>query len=110
MGKYDDITPEKLRARLVRFARLIIKLEERGDLLERSPALLKLLGELRQMLFAYEVRYTGKLLPRESGEESTEDPADPEIEDSFRIVREALERQRELQDELRDRLFPDDED
>ncbi|MGD2067352.1 MAG: hypothetical protein PVI57_01605 [Gemmatimonadota bacterium] len=113
MGTYDDITPEQLRKRLARFARLVLKLEERGDLLERSPAIMKLMGELRRMLFAYEVRCTGNLLPRK-GEEEADAPAemedtDPSIEDSARIVQEALERERELQDELRDRLFPDDD-
>lgn len=121
MGSYDDITPEQLRKRLARFARLVLKLEERGELLDRSPAIMKLLGELRRMLFAYEVRCTGNLLPREKEEEAAEasaemeesDPSveesDPSIEESARIVQEALDRERELQDELRDRLFPDDD-
>ena len=40
MGKYDDITPEKLRSELLRFARLITKMEEEGVLLEKTPSVL----------------------------------------------------------------------
>ena len=112
MSAYDDITADELRSRLTSFARLVLKLEERGELLDRLPALMKLLGELRRMLFAYEVRCTGKLVPAEPDpDHEAEDPGvDQEITDSLRIVEEALERERELQDELRDRLFPDDAD
>lgn len=116
MGAYDDITPEQLRSRLVRFARLVLKLEERGELLERSPAVMKLMGELRRMLFAWEVRGTarlGRTGDDEAGRGDEEPVADEEedvdFDDSLRIVREALDRERELQDELRDRLFPDDD-
>ena len=114
MGAYDDITSEELRERLVRFARLILKLEQREELLDRSPELMKLLGELRRMLFAWEVRCTARLAPREeepgAGAAPEGGEEDPLIDDSLRVVREALERERELQDELRDRLFPDDPD
>lgn len=119
MGAYDDITPEQLRSRLVRFAKLVLKLEERGELLDRSPAVMKLMGELRRMLFAWEVRGTARLgrTGDEEGEErdgesdADENGEDEEVDfdDSLRIVREALDRERELQDELRDRLFPDDD-
>jgi hypothetical protein len=108
MGKYDDITPEKLRSELLRFARLITKMEEEGVLLEKTPSVLRLLGELRQMLFAHEVRYTKKLLPPEKAAEDKEKPverADPGLEDSRRIVEEALRREKELQEELEKRLF-----
>jgi hypothetical protein len=105
MGKYDDITPERLRSELLRFARLITKMEEDGVLLDKTPSVLRLLGELRQMLFAHEVRYTKKLLPAEKTEEKPVERVDPALEDSRRIVEEALRREKELQDELEKRLF-----
>jgi hypothetical protein len=106
MGKYDDITPEKLRSELLRFARLITKMEEEGVLLDKTPSVLRLLGELRQMLFAHEVRYTKKLLPPEkTAPEKPVERADPGLEDSRRIVEEALRREKELQEELEKRLF-----
>lgn len=110
MGRYDDITPEELREQLLRFARLIRAMEKRNVLLEKTPSLLRLLGELRRMIFAYEVRVTRNLAPR-APDEASEAPSVAEptslVDESVRIVREALERERELQDELRDRLFPD---
>lgn len=114
MGRYDDITPEQLRTKLRRFARLVLKLEEKDMLLEKSPALLKLLGELRQMLFAWEVRGTRNLTPKdeedEAGPGAAEAPQDEEARESMRIVREALEREEELRDELRDRFLGGEED
>lgn len=114
MGRYDDITPEQLRTKLLRFARLVLKLEEKDMLLEKSPALLKLLGELRQMLFAWEVRGTRNLTPREDEDEDgstgPETPEDEEVRESLRIVQEALEREEELRDELRDRFLGGEED
>jgi hypothetical protein len=122
MGKYDDITPAQLRAELVRFGRLVLKMEETGILLERSPTLLKMLGELRQMLFAYEVMHTGNLVPTEEKRQERErlqerilgpraEEEDAMVRESLRVVREALEREQELQDEIEDGLFsPDDDD
>jgi hypothetical protein len=104
MGRYDDITPEELRAQLLRLARLIRAMEKQGVLLNKTPSILRLLGELRQMIFAYEVRVTRNLAPSDDGR------ADSELDESLRIVNEALDRERELQDELRDRFFPDDPD
>ena len=107
MGKYDDITPDRLRSELLRFARLLLTMEERGVLLEKSPTVLRLLGELRQMLFAYEVRGTRRLAPGEegplesaAGKEAPEKHDDPATRESLRIVREALERERRLLEEL----------
>ena len=106
MGKYDDITPERLRSELLRFARLIVKMEEEGVLLDKTPSVLRVLGELRQMLFAHEVRYTKKLLPPEKAEDKPPaDRPDPALDDSRRIVEEALRREKELQEELEKRLF-----
>ena len=111
MSRYDDITPEELRERLVKFARLVLKLEERDELLARSPAVMKLIGELRRMLFAYEVRCTKRLAPPDelSDEELAAAETEGADDESLRIVREALEREEELQNELRDRLFPDED-
>lgn len=113
MGKYDDITPEQLRAELVRFARVLLKMDEEGVLLEKSPMLLKLLGELRQMLFAYEVRSTKRLAPPEGGEGVQEAAAasaeaDAATRESLRIVREAVERERRFLEDLH-RDLPDED-
>ena len=118
MGRYDDITPEQMRAELLRFADLLQRMDRDGLLLRASPRILKLLGELRQMLFAYEIRGArhlgGKDLPGSSGEPGEAPSAESEGsgEDSLRIVREALRRERELQDELERRLLDrqDDQD
>jgi len=111
MGKYDDITPERLRSEVLRFARLLQKMDEEGVLLDKSPSILRLLGELRQMLFAYEVRYTKKLLPSEKARGEKASPAeDPAVRESARIVQEALRREKELQEELEKRLFRDRDD
>ncbi len=85
---------EKVRRALMAFADLIRSLDAQGRLADSTPLLLSRLGDLRQLLFDYEVRFTERLLP-------VEDPAERE---SRRIVREALERQRELLDHLEDDL------
>ena len=108
MGKYDDITPERLRAELLRFARLLTKMEEEGVLLQKTPSVLRLLGELRQMLFAHEVRYTKKLMPAETNERPGARANDQALADSLRVVQEALRREKELQEELEKRLFRDE--
>jgi hypothetical protein len=109
MGRYDDITPEKLRAELLRFADLIQRMDRDEVLLRSSPRILKMLGELRQMLFAYEIRGArhlgGKDLPGQEGPApESKGPAgnDP---DSWRVVQEALRREKELQEELERRLL-----
>ena len=119
MGRYDDIDGAELEERLRKLARLIRALDREGLLLPRTGSLLRLLGELRQMIFAYEVRCTRNLLPDDdeslpdggsgeaSGEGGRRGSASPRPSDSERIVQEALERERELQDELRQRLFGD---
>ena len=80
------------------------------DLLRSSPRILKLLGELRQMLFAFEIRGArhlgGKDLPGSAGApEDTDGRGAGAVEDSLRVVREALQREKELHDELERRLF-----
>lgn len=105
MGKYDDITPERLRSEILRFARLLQKMDEEGVLLDKTPSVLRMLGELRQMLFAHEVRYTRKLLPSQKPDQPPDQAPDPGLDDSRRVVEEALRREKELQEELERRLF-----
>ena len=113
MGRYDDITPEKLRAELLRFSELVQRMDRDQVLLRSSPRILKLLGELRQMLFAFEVRGAkhlgGNDLPGDAEESGPATMAGPEPESS-RIVQEALLREKELQDELERRLFESKDD
>ena len=80
---------EKVRRALMAFADLIRRLEREGRLERATPLLLGRLGDLRRLLFEFEVRYTERLLPIE----------DPLERESRRIVREALEREREMLDE-----------
>lgn len=115
MGRYDDIEPEEVRRQLVHVARLILRLEEEGDLLREAPRLQQLLGDLRQRLFAYEVRCAAKLGPEEEPREENEketgdDVEDPVLRESLRVVREALERQEELLDELESGIPPEDDE
>lgn len=77
---------ETVRAQLLHLANLIRRLEEEGALLRAIPLLLRRLGDLRRVLFDYEVRVTERLLP-------VEDPLERE---SRRIVREARSREDEL--------------
>lgn len=101
MGRYDDISDARLRSEIARFARILQRMEEKGEILDRTADILTLLGELRSMVFAWEVRETFR------SEEGTEPgprpprPSAPEAEDeSARIVREA----REAEARLRRRL------
>lgn len=104
MGRYDDIDPEDVRQQLVRVARLILRMDDEGRLLREAPRVQKLLGDLRQRLFAYEVRCTSDLDSAATGdhEASTGEGEidDPVLSESLRVVREALERQQELSEEL----------
>lgn len=104
MGRYDDIDPEEVRRQMVRVARLILRMEEEGRLLREAPRLQKLLGDLRQRLFAYEVRCTAELgtpdARAEDGRTEPEEVDDPLLSESLRVVQEALERQQELTEEL----------
>jgi hypothetical protein len=112
MGRYEDIPPEQLRADLVRFARLLLRLDDEGRLLRAVPHVQSLMGDLRQKLFAFEVRGTNAL-PRTDAPDS-DDPSlasdgseeDLRLRESLRIVREALARQDEA---TREWLNPEDE-
>ena len=83
--------PEKaqVRAALLRFADLVHRLEEDGTLLRNLPFLQGRLGDIRRMVFDYEVRVTERLLP-------TDDPVERA---SRRIVEDAIERERTGADE-----------
>ena len=80
---------DTVRTHLVHLSDLIRRLDEEGALLRAIPLLLRRLGDLRRVLFDYEVRATERLLPIE----------DPVERDSRRIVREAAERERHLSEE-----------
>lgn len=101
MGRYDDIEPESLKSDLAAFARLVLRLEKDDRLLQAAPELQQVMGDLRQKLFAYEVRSARQLRRaeegRREGEEASRGPEDedPTIRESLRVVREALERERE---------------
>lgn len=82
-------TEDQVRAALLAFADLVRRLEEDGRLLRTLPLVMGRLGDLRHLLFEYEVRVTERLLP-------TDDPVERE---SRRIVREALEREQDAPDE-----------
>lgn len=67
---------------------MIRRLDADDTLFRHLPLLMGRLGDLRHMLFEYEVRVTERLLPSESAAER----------ESRRIVREAREREGELGD------------
>lgn len=107
MGKYDNIPPERIRESLLRFALLVVRLERESVLLDAIPELQSLMGDLRRMLFAYEVRRA----PEVEDADRTEEPEDePDGADSLRIVQEALEREREFLRELEDTGTPGRDD
>ncbi len=58
MGRYDGISDYKLRSEVARFARILQRMEEKGETLDRTADILTLLAELRQMVFAWEVKST----------------------------------------------------
>ncbi len=74
-------TEDDVRRALLTFAELVQRLEADDRLLRTIPLVMGRLGDLRRMLFEYEVRVTERLLP-------TDDPTERE---SRRIVREAIE-------------------
>lgn len=98
----EKIDPEELRRSLLRLAALIQRLDEKGRLLEGAPRLLKLMGDLRSKIFDYEVRSTGRLLPK------SEVP--PEVLEAERIVQEAIRRQEEAEEEWRGGWLPEEDE
>ncbi|UCF18560.1 MAG: hypothetical protein JSU87_11490 [Gemmatimonadota bacterium] len=89
-NKPQQVDPERLRRSLLRLAQEIIRLEKDGELLHAAPVLIRMMGNLRSQLFEWEVRCTGRLLPR--GEP-------PEILEAQRIVEEAARRLEQEDDE-----------
>lgn len=83
MGQYDNIGEEQLRKDLLLLATLIRKLQDEGRLLEEIPRLMSIFGDLRQKMFAYEIRAVEELIPQDEEESK-------QIEESRRIVHEAL--------------------
>jgi hypothetical protein len=73
---YDDGRARNLEAMLRALAERIRELDARGGLLDNAGDLMRLIGDIRSELFHYEVRITYDT---------------PEIAESRRIVREALQ-------------------
>lgn len=91
---------DRVRLELVLFGELIRRLENSGSLLEAVPFLLSRLGDLRRVLFDYEVRATERLLPIE----------DPREREARRILREIEERKREMIEEWGEEWTPEDDE
>lgn len=85
----EDVDPEALRRHLLELATRIRQLDEAGELLNASPELIRLMGNLRSKLFEYEVRHTGRLLPKSVDL--------PEVAEAQRIVEEAARRMEEAE-------------
>jgi hypothetical protein len=80
---------ERVRLELVLFADLVLRLEKEDRLAEALPFVLERLGDLRRLLFDYEVRGTERLLPIE----------DPLEREARRIIREVEESRRRMLEE-----------
>jgi len=91
---------ERVRLELVLFAELIQRLEKEGRLAEALPFVLHRLGDLRRLLFDYEVRATHRLLPIEDAHERA----------ARRLLEEMQERAKRMTEEWRDPEPPDEED
>lgn len=90
----DDAAARELRAELRRLADTILDLEARGRLLAEAPGLLKLLGDARTRVFAWEVR-----LARPRPDPAPAAPTSPAAPESGRVVEEALQREQEAEQE-----------
>lgn len=82
-------TDDDVRRALLAFGDLLRRLEDQGRLLSSLPLVQGRLGDLRRLIFEYEVRVTERLLPS----------ADPMERDARRIVREAREREQQAADD-----------
>ena len=89
--KRERVDPEAIRQSLLKLAELIHELEKAGQLLDSTPELIRVFGNLRSQLFEYEVRCTGRLLP--------EPKYPPEVFEAERIVEEAARRLEEEDDD-----------
>lgn len=81
---------DRVRLELILFAEFIQTLAGEDKLLDAVPFLLGRLGELRRVLFDYEVRGTERLLPIE----------DPDEREARRLLRKLEESKREMLEEL----------
>ncbi len=90
----DDVAARELKAELRRLADTILDLEARGRLLAEAPGLLKLLGDVRSRVFAWEVR-----LARPRPDPAPAPPASPATQESGRVVEEAMQREQEAEQE-----------
>ncbi len=117
MGKYDDISADRLRADLVAFAQLILRLDQEDAVLVSPADLQRMLGDLRQKIFAYEIRNSrmrdeGPSRPQEPGSdegEAGDSGSGRAMEDSLRVVREAIRRTEEMLQEWEGQV-PEDHD
>ncbi len=91
---------DRVRLELALFADLIQRLEQENGLTEALPFVLQRLGDLRRLLFDYEVRATERLLPIE----------DPDERELRRIAREMEERKRQMIEEWDEPWTPDEEE
>ncbi|NIR46697.1 MAG: hypothetical protein GWN99_20025 [Gemmatimonadetes bacterium] len=82
MADEHAVDPKKLRQDLINLADAIIRLDEEGTLLEATPELIRIFGDLRSALFEYEVRFTGQFFDEDDDEEL------PEVLEAQRIVNE----------------------
>ncbi len=79
---------ERVRLELVLFADLIQRLEKEGRLAAELPFILHRMGDLRRLLFDYEVRGTERLLPIENPAERAARELIREVEESMRRAAE----------------------
>ena len=91
---------DRVRLELVLLAELIQDLARKDSLLEAVPFLFRRLGDLRQVLFDYEVRGTERLLPIE----------DPKEREARRLIREMEERKREMMKDWEKPWEPDEDE
>lgn len=91
-------TEAQVRSAFLRFAQVIQRLEEEGRLLRSLPFLMGRLGDLRRLVFEFEVRVTERLLPIE----------DPDERESRRVVREAREAERDAAEEWKAEAEPEE--
>lgn len=91
---------DRVRLELVLFAEFIQRLEKSGSLMKAVPLLLSRLGDLRRVLFDYEVRGTERLLPIE----------DPKEREARRILRQIEESKREMLEDLGRGWGPEEKD
>ncbi len=90
--EFDEAAALELKAELRRLADTILDLEARGRLLSEAAGLLKLLGDARSRVFAWEVRLAQPRAPS-SG------PAPEAPGESARVVDEAMQREQEAEQE-----------